>query len=87
MHRCDFDQTSKAAVTIMNRPHRESGEERAEPCPFQQYQKWHPVSSSDSWWNWGHVQKLVELMSSIFFQLFVALGFAYSWWRSAVTYG
>ena len=24
---------------------------------------------------------------NFFFQLFVALGFAYSWWRSAVTYG
>ena len=41
-----------AAVTIRNRLHRESGEERAEPIPFQQYQRWHPSSSSDSWWNW-----------------------------------
>ena len=31
--RADF----RAAVTIMNRLHRESGEERAEPIPFQQY--------------------------------------------------
>ena len=42
----------RAAVTIKNRLHRESGEERAEPIPFQQYQRWHPCSSSDSWWNW-----------------------------------
>ena len=46
--RSDF----RAAVTIMNRLHRESGEERAEPIAFQQYQRWHPSSSSDSWWNW-----------------------------------
>ena len=32
-----------------NRLHRESDEERAEPTPFQQYQRWHPSSSSDSW--------------------------------------
>ena len=42
----------RAAVTTKNRLHRESGEERAEPVPFQQYQRWHPSSSSDSWWNW-----------------------------------
>ena len=46
--RSDF----QAAVTIMNRLHREPGEERAEPIPFQQYQRWHPSSSSSSWWNW-----------------------------------
>ena len=46
--RSDF----RAAVTIKNRLHRESGEERAEPIPVQQYQRWHPSSSSDSWWNW-----------------------------------
>ena len=46
--RSDF----RAAVTIMNRLHRESGEERAEPIPFQQYQRWHPSSSSSSWWDW-----------------------------------
>ena len=42
----------RAAVTIKNRLHRDSGEERAEPIPFQQYRRWHPSSSSDSWWNW-----------------------------------
>ena len=46
--RSDF----RAAVTIKNRLHRESGEERAGPIPFQHYQRWHPSSSSDSWWNW-----------------------------------
>ena len=46
--RSDF----RAAVTINNRLHRESGEERAEPIPFQQCQRWHPSSSSDSWSNW-----------------------------------
>ena len=43
----------RAAVTIMNRLHQESGEQRAEPIPFQQYQWWHPSSSSSSsWWQW-----------------------------------
>ena len=46
--RSDF----RAAVTIKNRLHRESGEERAEPISPQQYLRWHPSSSSDSWWNW-----------------------------------
>ena len=45
--RSDF----RAAVPLKNRLHRESGEERAEPIPFQQYQRWHPSSSSSSWWN------------------------------------
>ena len=35
--RSDF----RAAVTIKDRLHRESGEERAEPIPFQQCQRWH----------------------------------------------
>ena len=61
--RSDF----RAAVTIKNRLHRESGEERAEPIPFQQYQRWHPSSSSDSWWKWDTSWKLVELMTSIHF--------------------
>ena len=47
--RLDF----RTAVTIMNRLHREPGEERPEPIPFQQYQRWHPSSSSSLWWNWG----------------------------------
>ena len=48
--RSDF----RTAVTIMNRLHRESGEERPEPIPFQQYQRWHSSSSSSSsWWQWN----------------------------------
>ena len=43
--RSDF----RAAVTINNRLHRESGEERAE---------WHPSSSSYSWWNWDTSKSL-----------------------------
>ena len=47
--RSDF----RAAVTMMNRLHREPGEERPEPIPFQQYQRWHPSSSSSSSrWKW-----------------------------------
>ena len=47
--RSDF----RTAVTFMNRLHRESGEERPEPIPFQQYPRWHPSSSSSSsWWQW-----------------------------------
>ena len=50
--RSDF----REAVTIMNRLHRESGEERPEPIPFHQYyQRWHSSSSSSSssWWPWN----------------------------------
>ena len=63
--RSDF----RAAVTIKNRLHRESGEERAEPIPIQQYQRWHPSSSSFFMVELGHVQKLVELMTSIHFSI------------------
>ena len=34
------------AHTIMNRLHRESGEERPERIPYHQYQRWHSSSSS-----------------------------------------
>ena len=49
--RSDF----REAVTIMRRLHRESGEERPEPIPFHQYQRWHSSSSSSStsWWQWN----------------------------------
>ena len=59
--RSDF----RTAVTLINRLHRESGEERPEPIPFQQYQGWHPSfsSSSSSWWQWD--KKLVELINFI----------------------
>ena len=46
--RSDF----RTAVTIMNRLHRESGEERPEPIPFHQFQRWHS-SSSSSWGQWN----------------------------------
>ena len=42
--RSDF----RAAVSLRNRLHRESGEEIAEPISPQQYRRWHS-SSSDSW--------------------------------------
>ena len=44
----------RTSVALMNRLHRESGEERPEPIPFHQYQRWHPSSSSSSssWWQW-----------------------------------
>ena len=48
----------RASVTIMNHLHRESGEERAEPIPFQQYQRWHSSSSSGSWWNWDTSERV-----------------------------
>ena len=49
--RSDF----RTAVTIMNRLHRESGEERPEPIPFHQYKRWPSSSSSSStsWWQWN----------------------------------
>ena len=48
--RSDF----REALTNMLRLHRESGEERPEPFPFHQYQRWHSSSSSSrtSWWQW-----------------------------------
>ena len=53
----------RAAVTLMNRLHRESGEERPEPIPCHQYKRWHPSSSSSSsWWQWDK-----KWWSSLFF--------------------
>ena len=43
---------SRAAVLLKNRFHPESGEEVAQPKSPQQYRRWHPSSSRDSWWNW-----------------------------------
>ena len=40
----------RAAVSMKNLPHHESGEQVEEPIPPEQYRKWHP-SSSSSWWN------------------------------------
>ena len=49
--RSDF----REALTKMHRLHRESGEERPEPIPLYQYQRWHSSSSSSStsWWQWN----------------------------------
>ena len=60
--RSDF----REAVTTTNRLHRESGEERPEPTPFHQYQRWHSSSSSSrtSWWQWNETW-----WSSLFFNL------------------
>ena len=46
-----FRPDFRAAVSLENRLHRESGEEIAEPISPQQYRRWH-----------SYVQKLVELM-------------------------
>ena len=46
--RSDF----RAAVSLKNRLHRESGEEIAEPISPQQCRRCHS-SSSDSWWDWN----------------------------------
>ena len=49
--RSDFNE----ALTTLNRPHQESGEERLAPIPYWQNQTWHPSSSSSStsWWQWN----------------------------------
>ena len=44
--RSDF----RAAVSLKNRLHRESGEQVEEPISPEQYRRWHP-SSSTSWWD------------------------------------
>ena len=44
--RSDF----RAAVSLKNRLHRESGEQVAEPTSPHQYRRWHSPSS-DSWWD------------------------------------
>ena len=46
--RSDF----REALTNMHLLHRESGEERPEPIPFHQYQRWHSSSSSSSSSSW-----------------------------------
>ena len=44
--RSDF----RAAVSMKNRLHNESGEQIEEPISPEQYSIWHP-SSSTSWWD------------------------------------
>ena len=59
--RSDF----REAVTSMHRLHRESGEERLEPIPFYQDQRWHSSSSpntswqqwSENWWSFFFLKK------------------------------
>ena len=50
--RSDF----RAAVSIKNRLHSESGEKVEEPISPEQYKRWHPSSSTSWWdkseWNW-----------------------------------
>ena len=42
------------ALTNVHPVHRESGEERSEPIPFYQYQRWHSFSSTSiPWWSWN----------------------------------
>ena len=69
--RSDF----RAAVPLKNRLHRESGEQIEEPISPEQYNIWHP-SSSTSWrdkseWNWKWPHK----------NLFNWSSFCYSWFR------
>ena len=81
--RSDF----RAAVTIMNHLHRESGEERPEPIHFQQYHRWDPSSSSSSWWNWDTSRSWRRSWEQFIFKLSVAVGFVCSWQHSAATDG
>ena len=80
--RSDF----RAAVSIKNRLHHESGEKVEEPISPQQYKKWHPSSSTSWWdksewnWKWAHLNFSSDLP-------FVTVGFVYSRWRSTVTDG
>ena len=53
--RSDF----REAVTIMNRLHRESGEERPEPIPFYQYQRWHWWQCNENWWSSYFFKKIL----------------------------
>ena len=74
--RSDF----RAAVTIMNRFHREIRRRTCRTYSFSPISKMAPFLLKWFMVELGHIQKLVELMSSIHFQkLFVAVGFVYSW--------
>ena len=53
---------SRAAVSLKNRLHHESGEQVEEPISPEQYRRWH-LSSSTSWWdksewNWTWAHKI-----------------------------
>ena len=66
----------RAAVSLKNRLHRESGEQVEEPISPEQY-RWHPSSSRSLWdkseWNWKWAHK--NFFSS---DLFVTVGFVYN---------
>ena len=57
LHRCDFDQTSELQSQSKTVSIENQAKNVYRPISFQQYQRWHPSSSSD----------LVDLMSSIHF--------------------
>ena len=65
----------RAAVSLKNRLHRESGKEIAEPISPQQYRIWHS-SSSDSWWDTSK-----SWWSSWLIRRGRFILFCYSWFR------
>ena len=82
----NFRSGFRAAVSLKNCLHHESGEQIEEPTSPGQYRRWHPSSSTSWWdtsersWKWAHKNFLSDL-------LFVTVGFVYSRWRSTVTDG
>ena len=82
-HRCDSDQDFRAAVTFLNRLHRESGEERTRTNPFSTVPKVTPFFLKffmvelglKKWWK----------LNIIFW--ICCSRFVYSWWQSAATDG
>ena len=73
--RSDF----RAAVSIKNRLHRESGRRSCTTHFSSTTSEMAPFFLKRFLVELGHVQKLVELMKVQFFELFVAVGFVYSW--------
>ena len=71
--RSDF----RAAVSVKNRLHHESGEQVAEPISPGQYRKWHP-SSSTSWWDTsnGIGSELTRIVFKVIFFLLQLVSFA-----------
>ena len=69
--RSDF----RAAVSMKNRLHHESGEQVEDPIHPEQYSQWHPSSSTSWWdkseWNWKWAHKI----------FFNDLSFCYNWFR------
>ena len=76
----------RAAVSLKNRLHYESGEQVEEPIFPDQYRIWSP-SSSTSWWDkseWNSKRAHKNFLSDL---LSVTVGFVYSRWRSTVADG